>query len=88
MRDRAADVMRTLIDQIEFTPLGKGKKQIPAINLQGRLAGILAPASNEQKPPRGQDGIAEESIKLVAGVGFDWSRLALADGLMPGFRLQ
>ena len=34
------------------------------------------------------DSIGLPWRKSVAGVGFDWSGLTLADGLMPRFRLQ
>jgi hypothetical protein len=33
------------------------------------MAGILAMAVNTKKPPQ-RDGFSEESIKVVAGVGF------------------
>ena len=76
-------MVRTLIDRIEFTPTGNAKKQTSAINLHGGLADMPAFAPKSQTLPR-QDGRDEEAVKLVAGAGLDWSRLALADGLMPG----
>ena len=63
-------MVRTLIDRIEFTPTGKAKKQTPAINLHGGLAGMPAVAPKSQTLPR-QDGRDEEAVKLVAGAGFD-----------------
>ncbi|WP_339635115.1 recombinase family protein [uncultured Sneathiella sp.] len=70
MRGRAVEVVRSLIERIELTPIGEEGKQVPSISLQGRLAGILALATDKQKPSF-RDGFDDESIKLVAGVGFE-----------------
>ena len=70
MRGKAAEAIRALIDRIEVTSVERDGKRIPAINLQGKLAGILALAA-PQPVSRGSDALAEESIKLVAGAGFE-----------------
>ncbi len=70
MRGRAVEVVRSLIDRIELKPVGEEGKQVPSISLQGRLAGILALAADTQNPSF-RDGFDDESMKLVAGVGFE-----------------
>jgi len=57
-------------DPIELTPVAKRAKQFPSISMQGRLAGFLAGANDEQKPSR-TAGFDDETAKLVSGVGFE-----------------
>ena len=68
-REQAAAALRPLIDRIELTPVGRDGQEIPSISLHGHLAGILALAMQTEK--RRETGLSEESIKLVAGRGFE-----------------
>ena len=68
-REQAAAALRPLIDRIELTPVGRDGQEIPSISLHGHLAGILALATQTGK--RQETGLSEESIKLVAGRGFE-----------------
>ncbi|WP_456763990.1 hypothetical protein [Bradyrhizobium sp. USDA 4463] len=63
-RVEAADVLRTLVQQIILTPVD-GKIQI---DVRGDLAGILA-ISVQTKKPAGRAGSSQG--KMVAGAGFD-----------------
>ena len=73
-RDRAVVALRPLIERIELTPTTDASgKQILAVTLHGHLAGLLRLARHTQKPSHegGSSDISEESVKLVAGVGFE-----------------
>ncbi len=85
MRGKATEAIRALIDRIELTSVEREGKRVPAINLQGKLAGILALAAPEPAL-RGRDALAEASIKLVAGVGF--APPQFARGLSPVLNLR
>jgi site-specific DNA recombinase len=61
MRTDAAEIIRSLIDEITLTPDGGQLR----INLRGELAGILALVSNSKKPDL--LGSGSEQIKVVAG---------------------
>jgi site-specific DNA recombinase len=67
----ATDLIRKLIDRIVLTPVEdeKGRKTL-SIDLHGHLAGILSLATKAKKP-LGESGLSVESIKLVAGTGFE-----------------
>ena len=75
-RTEAADIIRTLVEDIVLTPV-EGKVEI---DVRGDLAGILT-LSVQTKNPAG--GAGSSQVKMVAGAGLDWSRLVMADGLMP-----
>ena len=69
-RAEAAALIRRLIDRIVLTPaLHEGRKTL-SIDLHGQLAGILSMATKAKKP-LGESGFAAESVKLVAGAGFE-----------------
>jgi len=72
-RTEAAALMRTLIDKIVLSPVEVEGRTHLAIDLHGDIAGILS-AGAEGKKPLQKSGFAEESIKLVAGVGFGFDR--------------
>jgi DNA invertase Pin-like site-specific DNA recombinase len=69
-RTEAAALMRTLIDKIVLTPAEHEGRKTLSVDLYGDIAGILSMAAQTKKPPQ-RDGFTEESIKLVAGVGFE-----------------
>ena len=69
-RTEAAALVRTLIDKIVLSPVEVEGRTHLAIDLHGDIAGILS-AGAEGKKPLQKSGFAEESIKLVAGVGFE-----------------
>jgi hypothetical protein len=62
----AAEIMRTLIDKIELTPVCHEGKETLSITLHGDLAGILGLAV-KAKGPLGESDPAVECTKLVAG---------------------
>ncbi len=72
-RTEAAALVRTLIDKIVLSPVEVEGRTHLAIDLHGDIAGILS-AGAEGKKPLQKSGFAEESIKLVAGAGFDEAR--------------
>ena len=49
-RTEAVAIIRTLVDQIVLTPAEINGKKTMAIDLHGKLAGILSLASNAKKP--------------------------------------
>ncbi len=67
-RTEAADILRGLIDRITVTPdLETG---VPAVSLEGNLAGILALSQTAKNAvPVSQDDV--QQVKLVTGVGFE-----------------
>ena len=69
-RTEAAAIIRNLIDRIVLTPIEHEGRKTLSIDLHGHIAGILAMAAKTEKPPQ-KSGFSEESIKLVAGVGFE-----------------
>jgi DNA invertase Pin-like site-specific DNA recombinase len=69
-RAEAVAIIRTLVDKVVLTPIEFDGKKTVAIDLHGELAGILSLASNAKKPLKESD-FCVESIKLVAGVGFE-----------------
>jgi hypothetical protein len=62
----AAEIMRTLIDRIELTPVCRDGKATLSITLHGDLAGILGLAT-KAKGPLDESGPVVECTKLVAG---------------------
>ena len=60
-RIEAADILRSLVDQIVLTPVD-GKMEI---DVQGDLAGILTIATQTQNPAAGK--AAGSQVKMVAG---------------------
>ncbi len=74
-RTEAAALVRTLIDKIVLSPVEVEGRTHLAIDLHGDIAGILSTATDSKKPPQ-RDGFSEESIKLVAGAGFNEARTA------------
>ncbi len=64
-RAEAAEIIRSLIDEIVLTP-ERGELRI---DLKGELAGIMALASDSKKPA-GQPHDGLKQIKVVAGAGF------------------
>ena len=69
-RTEAAALMRDLIDKIVLMPAEHEGRKTLSVDLYGDIAGILSMAAQTKKPPH-RGGISEESIKLVAGVGFE-----------------
>jgi hypothetical protein len=65
----AAEIMRTLIDKIELTPVCRDGKETLSITLHGHLAGILGLAA-KAKGPLVESGPVVECTKLVAGARF------------------
>ena len=63
-RIEAADTLRSLVDQIELTPVD-GKVEIA---VQGDLAGILTISTQSKNPAAGATG---SQVKMVAGAGFE-----------------
>ncbi len=75
-RERAAGILRGLIDKIEFTPVIKHGRKTQAVSLKGKIAGILAlsQARQSKTPPSDEDGaelVRDSVTKLVAGIGFE-----------------
>jgi site-specific DNA recombinase len=66
----AAEVMRTLIDRIELTPVCRDGRNILSITLRGHLAGILGLAAKAKGPLAESDPVVA-CTKLVAGGGFE-----------------
>ncbi len=65
-RAEASELIRGLVDRVEFRP----ENGTLAIDLYGHLAGILNLASGKRKPaPDDRDGLRQ--IMLVAGIGFE-----------------
>jgi hypothetical protein len=62
----AAEIMRTLIDKIELTPVCRDGKETLSITLHGHLAGILA-LSADKKGPLDESDPSIECTKVVAG---------------------
>src|SRR5882724_1907495 len=62
----AADIIRSLVDEIRLTPEGGELR----VDLKGALAGILALAADSKKPATRGDGLDSfaEQLKLVAGM--------------------
>jgi site-specific DNA recombinase len=69
-RAEAVDLIRSLVDKIVLTPAEIGGKKTLEIDLHGHLAGILSLGAQTKKPLTESD-FSVESIKLVAGVGFE-----------------
>ena len=69
-RAEAVAIIRSLVDKIVLTPAEIDGKKTVVIDLHGELAGILSLASNAEKP-LDKSGSSVESIKMVAGVGFE-----------------
>jgi hypothetical protein len=69
--------IRQLVDKVVLTPAAdaEGSKRL-TIDLHGHLAGILSLAT-KAKRPLGESGFFVESIKLVAGAGFETAALKL-----------
>ena len=64
-RTQAAEVLRSLIDEVRLVP-ENGRLEI---ELAGDLAGILALSAGSNKPATpGRDGL---QVTLVAGIGFE-----------------
>ncbi|MFP3747902.1 hypothetical protein SB816_33090, partial [Achromobacter sp. SIMBA_011] len=63
-RVEAADILRSLVDQIVLTPVDDKM----AIDVQGDLAGILTIAAQTKNPAGGRGG---SQVKMVAGAGFE-----------------
>ena len=65
LRAQAADVLRSLIEEVRLVP-ENGRLEI---ELAGDLAGILALSAGNKKPvTAGRDGL---QVTLVAGIGFE-----------------
>jgi site-specific DNA recombinase len=62
----AAEIMRTLVDKIELTPVMQDGRKTLSITLHGALAGILGLAA-QAKGPLGESDPVVECTKLVAG---------------------
>jgi site-specific DNA recombinase len=75
-RTEAVALMRTLVDKIVLLPVEVEGRTHLAIDLHGDIAGILSTATNSKKPPK-KGGLAEESIKLVAGEGFETTTICI-----------
>ena len=69
-RTEAAALIRNLIEKIVLNPIEHEGRKTVSIDLYGDIAGILSMAAKTEKPPR-KSGFSEESIKLVAGAGFE-----------------
>ena len=69
-RAEVAELIRGLVDRIVLTPVEHNGRKTLAVDLLGHIAGILAMATQTKKPPQ-RGGVSEESIKLVAGAGFE-----------------
>jgi site-specific DNA recombinase len=69
-RAEAADLLRSLLDRIELTPVWQDGKETLSITLHGDLAGILGLAARA-KGPRAASGPVTACTKLVAGAGFE-----------------
>ncbi len=68
---QAAEIIRKLIDRIVLTPIeDEDGRKSQSIDLHGHLAGILSLATNAKRPLH-ESGLQVESIKLVAGGGFE-----------------
>lgn len=63
-RIEAADILRSLVDQIVLTPV-EGKVEI---DVQGDLAGILTISAQTKNPALGAE---LSQVKMVAGAGFE-----------------
>ncbi|MEP2942669.1 MAG: recombinase family protein [Sneathiella sp.] len=71
-RTRASEIIRGLIEQIVLTQTTdaiSGQKTLK-VSIKGHLAGILSMALNAEKPLDESD-LCIESVKLVAGAGFE-----------------
>ncbi|MDB5362463.1 MAG: putative recombinase [Rhodospirillales bacterium] len=68
-RAEAAELVRSLVDQIRLVP----KAGALSIVLRGDLAGILAIASSDKQNGRSRKGTAVlmSQVMLVAGTGFE-----------------
>jgi site-specific DNA recombinase len=66
-RTEAADLIRSLVDQITLTPNARGRLDI---DLRGDLAGILTMATNRNRPLKESDPSVVQ-VKMVAGAGFE-----------------
>ena len=69
-RTEAVDIIRSLVDKIVLTPATIDGKDTLAIDLHGHLAGILT-LTGKTKKPLSESDFSVESIKLVAGAGFE-----------------
>jgi site-specific DNA recombinase len=76
----AAEIMRTLIDKIELTPVCRDGKETLSITLHGHLAGILGLAAKAKGPLDASDPVVE-CTKLVAGARNHLNLLFDAPGL-------
>jgi site-specific DNA recombinase len=63
-RTEAAEIIRGLVDRIVLTPKEEDGRRSLSIDLEGALAGVLALATNDERPLAGS-GLSE--ITLVAG---------------------
>ncbi len=82
-RDRAAEIIRGLVERIELRPVAEDGKKTLAVSLTGKIAGILALSQSANGsidsktpscPDERLDGVGDVSgsvTKLVAGVGFE-----------------
>ncbi|KLN58865.1 hypothetical protein WH96_20760, partial [Kiloniella spongiae] len=70
-RAKAVDIIRGLIEEIILSPTtDETGKATLSVSIKGHLAGILSMAVNAEKPLDESD-FCVESVKLVAGVGFE-----------------
>src|SRR4051794_34609947 len=69
-RSEAAEIVRTLVDRIELSPVVRQGRKTLSVSLYGRLADILAMAA-KAKAPLDESDASVEVTKLVAGRGFE-----------------
>jgi hypothetical protein len=65
-RTEVAELLRGLIDRIVLTPKEEDGRRSLSIDLEGALAGVLAPAINGKRPLAGS-GLSGALTTLVAG---------------------
>jgi site-specific DNA recombinase len=66
-RIEAAEIMRTLIDRIELTPVTDDGRETIAVDLNGHIAGILSLAADSKKL-LGENDDSVKCTKMVGGV--------------------
>ncbi len=69
-RTQADEAIRALIDRIDLVPMARDGTEVLAVDLHGKLAGILTLAVKSSKTLRSGDPMVE-CTKLVLGVGFE-----------------
>jgi hypothetical protein len=65
-RTEAAEILRGLVDRIVLPPPAEAGPKTLSIDLDGALAGVLALATNDERPLAGS-GLSGPVITLVAG---------------------